>query len=584
MKNDYIVKKLYISFVVVSILSALTATAGMLIDNIIVGAFLGEEALGAMGIIGPISLIFSAFGNICSGGGTAKASQALGKGDLKIMHRIFSVTMIFVLISGALLTIIGLLFSTQIAQLLGAQESLLEPSVDYLRGYFLGAIPTIMTTALIGFVKIDGSPRLPLLSIIVMTVVNIILDILMVTVFDLGMFGMALATSISYCMAVLTCLTHFTKKTATLRFIKPMQIVKELGSIVTTGAPTAISRICDTIKVMVLNNMLVTIVGVSSVTALNIRTQANNFFGAFIMGLAQASVPLVGMFYGEEDQSALKDTLKNTLKLGLIINCFVAVLLLLGAPMFVNMMNITDLTTRQMSISAVRLFAVGMPFTLINLALMSFYQSTKNTGMATMICVLQSLVYTVSLAAIMIRPFQDKGVWLAFFGAECLTILTTLISTIIVKKKFPKTLEDFMRMKEGFGTNPKDRLEISIGNNMDELMKISQGIHKFGKGRNISEKLLKELSLCIEEMGSNIIKYAFLPGKKNWFDVMILDKEDSLVVRLRDNGAQFDPTKFLIENQNSEEFYGIRIIQGLASDMQYRRSLDLNNLIIKLNK
>ena len=97
MKNDYIVKKLYISFVIVSILSALTATAGMLIDNIIVGAFLGDEALGAMGIIGPISLIFSAFGNICSGGGTARASQALGKGDTEKMHQIFSVTMILFL-------------------------------------------------------------------------------------------------------------------------------------------------------------------------------------------------------------------------------------------------------------------------------------------------------------------------------------------------------------------------------------------------------------------------------------------------------------------------------------------------------
>lgn len=584
MKNDYIVKKLYISFVVVSILSALTATAGMLIDNIIVGAFLGDEALGAMGIIGPISLIFSAFGNICSGGGTAKASQALGKGDTEKMHQIFSVTMIFVFISGALLTTVGLMFSTQIAQLLGAQGSLLEPSVDYLRGYFLGAIPTIMTTALMGFVKIDGSPRLPLLCIVVMTVANIILDIAMVTVFDLGMFGMALATSISYCMAVLTGLIHFTKKTSTLRLVKPKKIVKELGSMITTGAPTAISRICDTIKVMVLNNMLVTVVGVGAVTALNIRTQANNFFGAFIMGLAQASVPLVGMFFGEEDKSALHDTLKNTLKIGLFINGLVAVVLVLGAPFFVGMMNVTDVATREMSVVAVRLFAVGMPLTLINLALMSFYQSTKNTGMATTICVLQSLVYTILLAAILIRPFNDLGVWLAFFGAECLTILTTLISTIIYKKRFPKNLDDFMRIKDGFGTDSKDRLELSIGNNMDELMKISLGIHKFGQGRNISEKLLKELSLCIEEMGGNVIKHAFAPGEKKWFDIMILDKEDCLIVRLRDNGAAFDPTKFLLESRNAGEFYGIRIIQGMADEMQYRRTLDLNNLIIVLNK
>ena len=64
-KNDYVVKTVYRSFVLVSVLSALTATAGMLIDNIIVGQFLGAEALGAMGVISPISLIFSAFSNIC---------------------------------------------------------------------------------------------------------------------------------------------------------------------------------------------------------------------------------------------------------------------------------------------------------------------------------------------------------------------------------------------------------------------------------------------------------------------------------------------------------------------------------------
>ena len=55
MKNDYIVRNLYRSFVIVSILSALTATVGMLIDNMIVGCFLGSDALGAMGVVGPVT-------------------------------------------------------------------------------------------------------------------------------------------------------------------------------------------------------------------------------------------------------------------------------------------------------------------------------------------------------------------------------------------------------------------------------------------------------------------------------------------------------------------------------------------------
>lgn len=584
MRNDYIVKKLYVSFIVVSILSALTATAGMLIDNIIVGMFLGDDALGAMGIIGPISLVFSAFGNICSGGGTARASQALGKGNAEKMHQIFSVTMLFVLLSGAILTIAGMIFAPQIAKVLGAQGELLTPSVDYLRGYFLGAIPTIMTTALMGFVKIDGSPRLPLLCIGVMTIANIILDVAMVTVFDLGMLGMALATSISYCLAVLTALTHFRKKSATLRLAKPEKIGEELVSMVTTGAPTAISRICDTIKVMVLNNLLVAVVGVGAVTALNIRTQANNFFGVFIFGLAQASIPLIGMFFGEEDRSALKDTLKNAFKIGLFINVTVAVVLFLIAPLFVGMMNVTDPVIKGMSVTAVRLFAVTMPFALFNSVMMSYYQSTKNTGIATMICILQSLVYTVLFAVILVHPMKQTGVWIAFLCAEIFTIITTLVIITIGNKKIPRNLEDLMRLKESFGGNPKDKLELSIGNSMDEVMKISQGIYKFGKSRKIETRLLNQLSLCIEEMGGNVIQHAFAPGEKKWFDVMILDKKDSLVVRLRDNGKMFDPTKFAAENADKKDTYGIRIIQGIAESVQYRRALEVNNLIITLKK
>lgn len=63
MRNDFIVRKMYLSFVITAILTSLTATVGMMIDNIVVGQSLGSDALGAMGIVGPISLIFSACGN-----------------------------------------------------------------------------------------------------------------------------------------------------------------------------------------------------------------------------------------------------------------------------------------------------------------------------------------------------------------------------------------------------------------------------------------------------------------------------------------------------------------------------------------
>ena len=242
-KKDAVVRGIYRSFVLTGILTALTTTLGMLIDNVIVGWSLGSVALGAMSIISPVSLILSAFGNICSGGGTARAARAMGKGQQDQVNRIFSVTMLFVLIAGGLLTVFGLAFTPRIAALLGAKGELLTPTVDYLCGYFLGAIPTIMTTALMGFVKIDGSARLPLACMAVMTGVNITLDLVMTYVFHLGMFGMALATSISYCCAVLVGCIHFTRKYACLRIVRPGRALLKLISVVQTGAPTALSRV-----------------------------------------------------------------------------------------------------------------------------------------------------------------------------------------------------------------------------------------------------------------------------------------------------------------------------------------------------
>lgn len=580
MKNDYIVRKTYLSFVVVSILSSLTATVGMLIDNIIVGRSLGSDALGAMGIVGPVSLIFSAIGNICSGGGGARAAQALGRGDREKMNLIFTTNTLLVLGAGGLLTILGMLFAPQIALLLGAKESLLEPSAQYLYGYFLGSVPTIMLSAMMSFIRIDGSPKLPLVCIAVMSGANIILDVLMVYVFRQGMFGMALATTISYTLAVAVAFTHFLKKDSTLKFIKPTRLFSELSQTVVTGLPTAISRISDTIKVMLLNNMMIAYVSVAAVTALNVRTQANNFLGAIVIGISQAITPTIGMFFGEEDKSAMKGTLKTTLKFGLSVIAVLAVTLLVFPSFFSGLLGVSDGEIMKMSDMAIRFFAIGMPFFLINNILMSFYQCTRKVGIATMICILQSLVYTVVFAFILIHPLGSNGVWLAFLIGEILTLITVLVRVFIKKKSI--SLSSIMMLDEDFGGSEKDRLELSIGNSMDEVMTISTGIHKFGKNRNIDEKTLGLLSLCIEEMAGNVVKHAFREGEKRWLDLTIIDKPTSVIVRIRDNGTAFNPLSYLSEN--AREKYGIKLIESLADDFEYRRSIGLNNLIINLKK
>ena len=139
-----------------------------------------------------------------------------------------------------------------------------------------------------------------------------------------------------------------------------------------------------------------------------------------------------------------------------------------------------------------------------------------------------------------------------------------------------------MMLDKGFGGDPKDRLEISIGNSMDEVMIISTGIYKFGANRDIRQETLNTLSLFIEELAGNVVQHAFKPGEKRWLDLTIMDKKEKLIVRIRDNGASFDPLAYL--NAGEPSGFGLLIIQKLAENIEYRRCMGLNNLNIHLKK
>jgi len=203
-------------------------------------------------------------------------------------------------------------------------------------------------------------------------------------------------------------------------------------------------------------------------------------------------------------------------------------------------------------------------------------------GISSMICILQSLIYTVAFAFILIHPLGATGVWLAFLLGELLTLITVVFVISWKNKRLVSSLDDIMMLDKDFGGADEDRMELSIGNSLDEVMTISTGIYQFGKERNISDRTLNVLSLCIEEMAGNVVRHAFKPGEKRYLDLTLVDKESHLLLRLRDNGAAFDPFAYL--SVRKKEDHGIQLVHALADGVSYRRSMGLNNLIIRLRK
>ena len=236
-----------------------------------------------------------------------------------------------------------------------------------------------------------------------------------------------------------------------------------------------------------------------------------------------------------------------------------------------------------MATNAVRLFALGMPLQLINLVLMNFYQSTRSTALASTICILQQLVFTTGFSLLLVGPLGANGIWIAFLLGEACTILTTLALVARKNKSFPRRLADIMLLPKGFGGQADDRLELSAGNSLDEVVRVCKSVDAFAREHGIEGRLLSHLLICTEEIAGNIVRHAFTPGKAQYLDIVILCRSDKLIIRIRDNGALFDPVTFLRTHPNSGHL-GILLASGLADEMTYRRSVGLNNLTMTLNR
>lgn len=175
-------------------------------DSLIVGKFLGDEALAAVSSSG--SLIFMMvgfFSGVAMGAGVMIAKE-YGAKDYKAMRLAIHTDVAFGLSAGILLTVLGVCFTPAILRWMKTPENVLPQSVEYFRFYFCGAVFTVMYNIFVGILQAVGDSRHPLYYLIISSVVNVVLDLVLVGGFHFGVGAAAIATTISQGISALLCL------------------------------------------------------------------------------------------------------------------------------------------------------------------------------------------------------------------------------------------------------------------------------------------------------------------------------------------------------------------------------------------
>ena len=214
------------------------------VDSIVVGNFLGSEALAAVGSSSSLIMLLISFSMGAAAGAGVIVSQFIGAQNKKGIHESVHTALAIALILGVVLTAAGLILSPQILRWMGTPEEVMPQSITYLRLYFAGLIFSILYNMASGILNAVGNSKRALLYLAIASFTNIILDLLFIPVLKMGIAGAAIATDISKLLSAVLCMLYLMRVNESYKVVlRKIRIHKTVAiRIIQVGVPTAIQN------------------------------------------------------------------------------------------------------------------------------------------------------------------------------------------------------------------------------------------------------------------------------------------------------------------------------------------------------
>ena len=379
-----------------SILIALSACLGTVLDAIIVGNLIDEDSVSAINISRTmVQFLFTLSMLLALGAGMLVGMQ-LGKKDQRHASYIFTVSMAAYVAAGLVIAAVGFLFPDASTRLFCNNERFFEPTKAYLQVMMLGAPVYLLMWGLDAMVSVDGSPKLVSLSIFVDNVVHLVLDIVFIKYLGWGIASSSVATVIGHAVGIAFMAFHFLSPRNNLRLVwrsdgKDYTLRSTLKDIISQGAPLAIASICLTLLLFSSNRIVLSTLGRAGIFAFSLCLYLLQIYNLFLSGVCRTIQSLGSIQVGKGDNETFKLVLRksfNFITVAMVITCVYvwiwpeSIAILFGA-------NEPELIAA--SHSALRLFALSfIPFCYIN-AIMIVYKLYGHHKMALFISFALSL-------------------------------------------------------------------------------------------------------------------------------------------------------------------------------------------------
>ncbi len=308
------------------------------IDSVVVGNYVGKEALAAVGASFPVIFVMVSMIIGIVMGTTVVISQYFGAGDLARVKKAIDTMYIYSAVAGVITTIIGIIIAEPLLRLLGLPEEIMPQATLYLRIYLSGMIIFFGYNGTSAVLRGLGDSKTPLYFLIVATLTNIVLDLLFVAVFKWGVAGAAYATLIANAVAFSLAIYWLNKTHKIIRIaIKGLHFDREIFmQSIRIGLPTGVQQTLVAIGGLALMS-IVNKFGTNVIAGFSVASRLDALATVPAMSFAQAITTFVGQNIGANKPDRIRAGLISTVKMSGLVTIVTTIFIIISGNYLMRM-------------------------------------------------------------------------------------------------------------------------------------------------------------------------------------------------------------------------------------------------------
>lgn len=420
-------RPIFLRYLFPSIAATVMISMNFFVDTLCIGQKLGELGLAALNFALPVTGLLYAIGSLLGAGGATLFSVYTGRGETRLARGVFTVCTIAMLVFSGTVMVLGLIFLPQVTTFLGGTGEARQWTMDYLLYVFLFAPFFTAEMYLNIFVRNDNAPRLSMAATFCGSSMNIVLDVLFVFVFEWGMAGASLATSLSLTVSTSVLVASVLRKNSKLRFIKVSNGLHVLMDSIRMGMSSFVIEMTGSIVTLTFNTVLMKLSGETAVAVYGVIANLTVVVSSSMTGVSNAMQPLVSINAGARRWSRVRQILMMALVSSFALGTLYVLIGELWPDILVSFFVQADEAFMTMACQGIRIVFLSYILSGANILFSVYSQSVQHPNEALLLSLLRGVISPVICVIGCAFFFGVPGVWASTVVAEMFTLAVSLI-------------------------------------------------------------------------------------------------------------------------------------------------------------